>query len=176
MGNSILWGQVHNCSSVLILPLHSFCPAPLWPLHRLQFFRINLLQCGLSMSHRGILAWVPGTPPPALTLVSAGLFLKQFSSLLAAFMPFLPFLKYVFLEVPLSWLRDSAVLCGGATGADCAWRGADHAAPQTLPLQLPCPVPGPRCPTQWQNNSAICDLQRFHHWCQVICFSNLTSL
>lgn len=54
----------------------------------------------------------------------------------------LPFLKYVFLEVPPALLMVSAVSCGSLAelaGASCVWHGAaPHLFPQRWPLQPPC--------------------------------------
>lgn len=122
----------------LLLPLHMFPQLQCGPLHGLPSFRINLLHCELSMSHRGISARVHGTPPPALTLVLAGLFLTHFSSLLSACMAFLPFLMCVFPEVPPFCLRGSAVPRGGSLVAGCAWHGAAPTSPRRLPCSLPC--------------------------------------
>ena len=65
-----------------------------------------------------VLAQYPGArPPPALTLVSAGLFLTLSSSLLSLSLNycglFLPFLKYTLRVASPSWLRGWARPCGG---------------------------------------------------------------
>jgi len=56
--------------------------------------------------------------PSSLTLVFTLLFLTLFLffSPLSVHHYFLLFLKYIFPEVPLPWLRGSAVSCDGSTG------------------------------------------------------------
>lgn len=89
-------------------------PAPEWVFHGL----------------RGVPAWAPWAPP-ALFLVSAGLFLTRFpfaSHCRTTFSPFRP-------EVPSPWLRRSAVphTAGQSdpAGAGCVRHGAAPAAPHS---------------------------------------------
>lgn len=93
----------------------------------------------LSVLQRSLCSgtWSTSCPPASLTSLSQGCFSHIFthSSLPCRI---LPFLKYVFPEVPPWWLRGSAMPCGGAAGAGRAWHGAALADPHRA-----CPAASP---------------------------------
>ena len=80
----------------------------------------NLHHHGLLQELQGTFCWgtcSTSSPPAALPSGLAGLFLTLFfphSSLPGSV---LPFLTHVFPKAPPSWLRGSAVPCGGSSGA-----------------------------------------------------------
>lgn len=167
------WSMGEFGQSLAVPCCHSFFLklflAPAWVLHRLQFFKINLLQHGSSMGCGSFGAYPPApewdppqaavwisapvwSPPQAagesllwcspssLTLVSAGCF-SHFPSLLTLLCSTLPFLKHVSPEVPPAWLTGSAVSCSGSVGAGCDPHGAaPHLVPEGPPwLPKSCP-------------------------------------
>lgn len=67
---------------------------------------------------------------PSLTWCSLYYF-SPFFHLLFCLFSVLPFCKYIFSEIPLSWLLGSAVFSGGTIGAD---RSQHYQAPWTLTL------------------------------------------
>jgi len=89
--------------------------------------------------------------PSSLTLVSARLFISHFSFPAAVAQRFLPFLEYVIVEMPPSWLLGSAVPCGETIGAgwnSCVWHRAALASSHRNHPAAPLPAPGHLPPTQ----------------------------
>lgn len=106
----------------------------------------------------------PLSPLPPLTLVFSLLFLTFFffffSPLPLPVPHFLPFLKYILLELPSAFLMNSAMSCGGPIGTCCKWLYLLTEAIITAPCQLPTPC---------QRNT----LQ--HSLCILLLFSQETS-
>ena len=83
-------------------------------------------QSSLAAAEESLVPRAPSVPPASLTSVSAGLLLTHFSqpSLSTAVQHNLPFLKYVFWEVPHPQLRGSAMPWSRSVGASCDWHMA----------------------------------------------------
>jgi len=162
------WGllSVHNTFSPSPSSTHS-SPTPVWDfptgcspsgqtcssvaLQRLQFPSGNtwLLQCGVLHRLQGISVLVPGAPPPSLSsliLLSARLFFLQFFQLLSLLHGIFYRIWHMLSQRPPSWLRDSAVPCGGSVGAGwnelCLTQGSPSLSSQRLPCSPLLPAPG----------------------------------
>lgn len=135
------WSMQNNLSLPL-LPFHVFpllwcglymgCSPP----------RKKLLQHGSPMGCRGLSAPVASPSPPSFSGlgICRAVAHSVFPSSSSACPSLLHFLKYAFPKVPPSWLRGSAVPCGGSVGDGSVWHGAarGHFA-QRPPLLSPPP-------------------------------------
>ena len=152
--------STHCCSTESFHGIQSFReypPALAWSSPRTA--GQCLLRCGLLQGLQENLCfstWSTSSPSSSPTFMSARLFLTLFPLTPPSVMwHFLPFLKYVFPEMPPSWVSGSAVLCGGSVGGGWSLLCLPgplltDTTPASLGLQTPwhwhlihptCPVP-----------------------------------